>query len=410
MNAQRVWIAIECSTTWLSGFPLGIVPSVLDSQVRVVTKGADTGLEIGGIIGALPLLNGDTLHIVPKVGPANFFRMLLTAEGLSDRVTREFDSFASWGTANGQNSVPVLLARRFLTELAKLDSEGARFGRTTEHQIRENPSGKISLRPTARRLRLHSSTPFVCERRVRDYNVPENRVLASAAWVSAGLISQQGILEPWQSTLAIKWRKAFSCPTTLRSDLAITAKDLALGNYGGPRGKYASALTLARLILGQAGMSQDGKSQILGDALVVNSASLFEDYVRAVLARIYKPLGLTISKGGTPAQFLYDDGSFELIPDIRISRGLSTLALGDAKYKEPDSGDHYQMAAYMRTYGVTKAFLLCPDYGDSKRNAITRRRSTDGRTVMEIRLPLSDLDSAEELLASLYRILPFPSA
>lgn len=409
MIKPRIWSAAECSTTWLPEFPLGIVPSALEPQVRIVTRGMATGLEIGGIIGAVPLLNGDTLHIVPKIGPTNFFRMLLTAEGLGDRAPREFNGFASWGADDASDAVPALLARRFLFELALIDAEGPRFGRNLERQVREIPSGRIALLPTVRRLRLRSATPFVCERRVRDFDVPENRVLAAAAGLSAGLISERGTLEPWQSALAFKWRKEFNRPETLHDDLAQTAKGLAVGTYGGPRGKYIHALTLARLILGQAGMSQEGRTRVMGDALLINSAALFEDYVRAVLSRVCKPMGLTVSKGGSPVQFLYDDGSFELIPDIRVSRGLSTLALGDTKYKDPESDDHYQMASYMRSYGVSRAFLLCPDYGDA-RETVVRRRAADGRTVLEVRLPMHDLDSAEALLGDLHRILPFPSA
>lgn len=409
MTERRIWTAAECSTTWLQGFPLGILPSVLESQARVVTRGQDVGLEIGGVIGAVPLLNGDTLHIVPKVGPANFFRMLLTAEGLGERAKRDFDGFASWSTEDSADSVPALLARRFFSELALLDADGPRFGRSAERSNREGPSGKIRIRQTVYRLRLRSATPFVCVKRVRDFDIPENRVLAAAGWVAAGLISERTDLEPWQSALVFKWRKAFHRPDILLDDLRETARGLANGAYGGPRGRYVQTLTLARLILGQAGLSQEGRTRVMGDTLLVNSATLFEEYVRAVLAMVCKPMGLTVTKGGSPVQALYVDGSFGLVPDIRVSRGLSTLALGDAKYKEPDAGDHYQMAAYMRSYGVSRAFLLCPDYGDA-REAVTRRRASDGRTVLEIRLPLMNLNAAEELLANLHRILPFPSA
>ncbi|MBN9115824.1 MAG: hypothetical protein J0I36_11200, partial [Pandoraea sp.] len=331
------------------------------------------------------------------------------AEGLGNRMSRDFEGFATWGSDDSLDSVPNLLARKFLDELALVDADGPRFGRTSERTNRESASGKILLRQTVRRLRLRSPTPFVCDRNIRDFDIAENRVLASAAWVAAGLVSERGRLEPWQSSLAFKWRKAYHRPDMLASDLAHTAIGLANGAYGGPRGRYVHALTLARLILGQAGLSQEGRTRVMGDALLLNSASLFEDYVRAVLTQACAPLGLTVSKGGSPVQFLYDDGSFGLVPDIRISRGLATLVLGDAKYKDPDAGDHYQMATYMRAYSVPTAFLLCPDYGDDAREPMLRRRTADGRTVVEVRLPLRDLDAAETLLGDLHRTLPFPT-
>ncbi len=275
MSNPRIWTAAESSITWLPEFPLGVIPSALESQIRVITRGEQVGLEIGSVIGAIPLLNRDTLHIVPKVGAANFFRMLLTVEGLEDRVIKKFSDFASWGAGDAPDAVPALLALSFLSELALIDAEGPRFGRTMQRQVRETPSGKIALRATSRRLRLRSATPFVCDRRVRDFDIPENRVLAAAGWISAGLISKRGILEPWQYALASKWRRSFERRATLSNDLAITARGLAEGKYGGPRGKYAHALTLAQLILGQAGMSQEGRTRVIGDALLLNSASLF---------------------------------------------------------------------------------------------------------------------------------------
>lgn len=403
MNAGKVWTVEESSTTWLPGFPLGILPSELASQVRSVTRGGEVGLEVGGVIGTTSLLNGDTLQITPKVGPANFFRMLLTAEGLFDKKREANRQFVSWGIEQDADAVAAVLGRRFLSELAQIEANGPRFERVNTRQLRESPSGKILLGPSVKRMRLHSSKPFECIRRVRTSDVPENRVLAAAARIAAKNLK---VRENWQLELTFRWQRKFYRPSLLQADLAITAQRLAEGFYGGPRGAYGSGLTLARLILGQAGMSLEGRTRVLGDSLFVNSATLFENYVRAALAKVLKPMGLTVNKGGSPTQFLYDDGSFELIPDIRVSQGLDTLALGDAKYKDPDASDHYQMAAYMRSYNVSRAFLLCPEYGAAA-DQIRRHRTSDGRTVTVIRLPLRDLDATEALLADLRRIVPF---
>lgn len=405
MDAGRIWTVRESSTTWLQDFPSAIVPAELASQVRVVTRGRQSGLEVGGIIGAAALLNGDTLQIVPKVGETNFFRMLLTAEGLFDKVREADQQFVSWGASDDAGAATAILARRLLLEVAQIEAAGPRFARVRKVQRMESPSGRIVLGPTIKRLRVRSLQPFECITQVRTFDVAENRVIAAAARLA---VQHLKVREDWQLKLAARWQRNFYRPGSLQSDLAITAERLARGFYGGPRGAYASGVTLARLILGQAGMSLGREVCVLGDSLFVNSATLFENYVRAALAAALKPLGYSVSKGGAPAQFMYDDGSFELIPDIRVSQGLSTLALGDAKYKTPDSSDHYQMAAYMRAYNVSRAFLLCPEYAPTP-VAITRHRASDGRTVAVVRLPLSDLDATEQLLADLHRIVPFRS-
>lgn len=403
MNAGRIWTVRESATTWLQDFPSAIVPGELASQVRVVTRGGQSGLEVGGIIGAVALLNGDTLQIVPKVGQANFFRMLLTAEGLLDRIPNADQQFVSWGADDDPGAAAAILARRLLLVVAQIEAGGPRFARVRVTQHKESPSGRVLPGPSIKRLRLRSMQPFECVTQVRTFDVPENRVIAAALRTA---IQYLKVHEDWQLALATRWQREFYRPGSLQPDLAVTAERLGRGFYGGPRGTYASGLTLARLILGQAGISLQGEARVLGDSLFVNSATLFENYVRAVLAGAMRQLGYSVSKGGAPAQFMYDDGSFELIPDIRVSQGLSTIALGDAKYKVPDASDHYQMAAYMRAYNVSRAFLLCPEYAPGL-DAITRHRASDGRTVAVVRLPLTDLDVTEQLLADLHRIVPF---
>ena len=140
--------------------------------------------------------------------------------------------------------------------------------------------------------------------------------------------------------------------------------------------------------------------------MVVNTATLFEKYVRGRLAQRYSREGLVVRKGGTPEEFLYVDGTYGLYPDITIARGATYATVGDAKYKAPDAGDHYQLSTYMQAFGVEHGFLLCPVYSKDI-VAVVPKVTYDRRKMFEVYLPLVDLDAAEKILNHLHEVVPF---
>jgi hypothetical protein len=75
-----IWNITECSVDELHDFDLAWLPKGLPPQIRPFRRGNRVGLEIDTLVGSVPLRNGDTLQIKPKVGTANFLRMLLDAE------------------------------------------------------------------------------------------------------------------------------------------------------------------------------------------------------------------------------------------------------------------------------------------------------------------------------------------
>jgi 5-methylcytosine-specific restriction enzyme subunit McrC len=399
------WNATESSITWLSGFQRDLIPSYLADKVRFVVKGSATGIEIGNIIGSVILNNGDTLHIKPKVGEINFFRMLLVCEGLRAELNHDYQEFIGY-QENSDASLPALIARRFLYELHYVLKASLRFERTKLIQEQQFVQGKILPVPTLKNIRKRRAFPVATVVAVRDFDTAEHRILAEAAKYALSYVNINTSNKNPHIVSARYWIKRFSGSLRLIQDLAEVNCNLRKSKYAGVRGYYVRTLTLAKVILGQSGFTQGKAEEIYGDVILINSATLFEEYIRNIIAEKYHPQGFSVRKGGNPTEFLYVDGSYKLTPDIAIFKGVNQVLVGDAKYKIPDAKDHYQILSYMRSYGLTTGVLFAPSFSE-KEEVISERKTQQGEKVIEMYLPLSNLDTTETLLGQLHEYVHF---
>ena len=400
---SQVWTARESAITWLSGFKPGWLPSGLETQIRVVGRAEHVGLEVAGVVGAIPLLNGDTLQLTPKVGVLNFFRMLLTAEGLFDDLKNQFNDFVNYAS-NDDAALPHIIAKSYFTQLREVMSSSLKFHRTKVTTSSDFAMGPIEPVQTAMWLRMRHERPVVSKMNIRDYSTPENRILAAAADVGLGYLGYETLKShsPWVTSFSSRFRS----PKTVLDDLAIVNANLSKRRFSGSRGYYVKALTLAKLLLGQNGLAQGSSVDVFADSILLNTATLFEQYVRSIVSSRYSPEGVIVRKGSTPQKFLYTDNSYGLNPDITLARGTRFLSVGDAKYKFPDAGDQYQLAAYMAAHDVLYGFLLSPDFEGSVPKVVSRV-TMNGKKVIEIALPLSDLEATEKMLTNLHTVVPF---
>jgi 5-methylcytosine-specific restriction endonuclease McrBC regulatory subunit McrC len=393
-----MWTAEESSTCWLDGFDGAWLPGQVSRAVRLVRDGARCGLEVSGVVGTVPLANGDLLRVRPKVGDYNFVRMLLRADGLFQDLKPEFYELAAYA-ANDASVSPIALACRALCRaLAEISRQSLNFQRTPRTARGAFAAGRVMPLQTAERMACRMNDPVVYAVRNRDYNTPEHRVLGKAADVALKLLQLQE--DSHDATCATEWSRRFGSHFRL-DDLQEVSKNLMAQRYGGSRGYYARALGLARIVLGDAGYSQDSASSMLGgEGFLIDAAQLFERYIRTVLVDKYKGTGLIVTKGGgIRNESLYLDGSYELEPDYVFQDTSTVRLIADAKYKRPDSGDHYQIVCYLMRYGVRTGILFFPEYERTDR-APSRRATRDGYTVFEVPLPLSDLDAVEEILST----------
>ncbi|MDA8648021.1 McrC family protein, partial [Rhodobacteraceae bacterium] len=259
-------------------------------------------------------------------------------------------------------------------------------------------TGAIDPVSTVKRLKTGSDMPVVSKRKARSTNISENRLISVALQRALPVLSdgEQATLSP----IVSKWLGKFPTSKVVWRDLEDVERGLARNRYGGPRGYYQNALVGALIILGASGLSLSGSETTTADAVLLNTADVFEKYLRNTLSNHYSKRGLLVTKAGLEKTSLYINGSFSLEPDIVIYKEERLVLLCDAKYKIPTAADHYQMHTYLRRFRVKSGLLLCPNF-ESNHVEENVLQSPDGACVREIYLPMGDLEMAEDCLVNL---------
>jgi 5-methylcytosine-specific restriction endonuclease McrBC regulatory subunit McrC len=378
----------------MPGIQLQDFPYPLSSQIQVVTRHGDLGVQAHGVVGSVPLRNGDTLQILPKVGEANFLRMFFRGTGLRSTFDREYDEFTQYAVSQDA-SFAVLAARQMVVAVREVLRLGATTRRVSRVQRMSAAAGSVDPMRTAIALARREADPVCTRVRVRSHDAPENRLIAVALLRAANLL--QGDERRDALDVQRRWHIRVKESTLTASDLGMLEELLARNHFGGPRAYYKMAVTLGLVLLGSLGMLLSNEPSLEGEALLMNSADVFERYVRAVISERYASEGYVVTKGGTTVRSLYDDGAFTIDPDVVIEREQSLVLIADAKYKEPSADDHYQMLAYLSTTGVSRGVLVTP-YGREGKVQLRRRTTPSQLTTVVAGLPMDDLAEAEAFL------------
>lgn len=363
----------------------------------MLAKAGRLGLEAQGLAGSMPLRNGDTLQIAPKVGEADFLYMLFRAEGDQADFKREFDDFVAYAKTHGE-TITSLAARRLAVAAAEVLRRGGLPRRQPKTLRLGHVAGHVDALRTSLLMSRREREPVVTRTKMKSFDTPENRLVAAALRRGSRYLTAGGP-QDWRE-VSRRWETRFGPAGDVGQDLAHVEEVFARGGYGGPRGYYRHTLALAQIVLGASGMTSRSGGDIEADALLVNTADVFERYLRQVVSEHHLPAGYLVTKGGPVARSLYVDGSFELEPDIVVWRHADVNVVADAKYKDPTAGDHYQMQAYLRGFGAPIGFLLAPQlHGTALR---TRRYvTTDQKVVVHVMLPMADMSETETFLGSL---------
>ena len=399
-----IWYATEDELTWLSGVPYADLPQPWPSSIPVrlrpgTTADADVGIEPQGVVGAIPLLNGGTVQILPKIGMVDFFRLFMRAHGFGGDLRREFQEFVSY-SAGDKTNIGSLAARQLLFAAADVLRLSPQVGRVKRRSEGVFAIGRLDAQGTAFNTATRRQNPAVFWTNERTYDVPENRVLTEAIIRSMMMVSHQD-----REELAVvhdRWVSRFPRSRNIEADLEWIARRFASEHYGGSRDYYRRALMLAQVVLGCFGLTFGEGTVVEGDSLLLNTANVYEKFVRNVIAGGHSQLGYVVSDAKAWRLTLYADGSHDLRPDIVVSSGGTAILVADAKYKEPVAADHYQMCAYLRASRVDVGVLLAPAFGSDQVGS-KRFVTTDGKVVWEISLPLSNLPVTEGFLGGLVR-------
>ena len=391
--------AKEGEITWFPGLTPSAIPHPVSKGINIHLKRAVLGLEPQGVVGAIPLRNGDTLQIVPKIGHVNFLRLLFKAEGHQPGLEREYNEFVDYSVDNKEN-IDSIIARQLLYCAAEILRRSPRRERVSRQHVGIFAAGQINTVATVLNVTTRKEEPVVYVSKDRTEDIAENRVITEAilrAWASLDELTCS-MLRPVRDRWVTKFRRS----PQLHSDLVAVQRAFAAGKYGGPRDYYRKALMLSQIVLGTNGLGFDEAATVEGDAILLNTAHIFEKYLRNVINDAYNETGYVVTKGGVGTTTLYTDGSFELIPDIVVTKDNRTLLIADAKYKAPTINDHYQMAVYLAANQVKRGLLLAPLFeGDE---VIVQEYSTwDKVVIREVYLPLTNLQATEDYLSTVVK-------
>lgn len=387
----------EGEVSWLVGLTIEDLPQPLPSGLYVHAKGTLLGLEAQGVAGSIPLRNGDTLQITPKIGQVNFLRMLFLAEGSQGSLRREYDDFVAL-FVDEEESLNALVARQLMVSAAKILHQSPMIGRVERRRRGAFASGRIDPVKTAMNITARRIDPVEFVSRERTTDTPENRVISEA--LCRAILSLSADDREKYNPIIVKWNRRFPRSRSIFDDLRKVEEGFSSSRYGGPRGYYNRTLMLSQIILGSFGMGLGEASFVEGDAILLNTADVFERYLRATIASAYADRGYVVTKGGGAMRSLYTDGSYEIEPDIVVQRDGRVVLIADAKYKIPTSSDHYQMNAYLGTLNTTSGVLLSPSMA-TEEVQVKDYSTGRGCFVHEAFLPMSDLASTEAFLAAI---------
>jgi 5-methylcytosine-specific restriction endonuclease McrBC regulatory subunit McrC len=400
---MATWTITESTVTELTNFDLDWLPNAahryVTPQIRHSRGGITSiALEVGPWIGTMPLANGDVLRILPRAGEKALWRMLMLSEGLADQFNKEFEDFTRVSyTEEGATSWMQLLARAFFKQLRAIEKESLRTDRIEVSRRLPSARGRVALLPTVASIMRREVSPVHCTFKERTYETVEHRVLGAAAL----RLFQLGFVSDDDQMLAFRWIDRAQERLKERELLEV-ARGLRARRYTGPRNYYIPALLMARLLLAEAGISFDEEASVESEVLMTNVRTLFERYVRAVIAEALRDKGFVVEKREDAPMSLFDDGTCSLIPDALISKARVITLIADAKYKidKPvEESDYYQMAAYLDTYSVQNGLLIMPSLVHHTVHIVSHR-TRRGYVIHEIRVPLEDWTVTERYLTT----------
>lgn len=389
--------AKENELTWLENISLQDIPQNLPNGIKIHQQGNLIGIEAQGVVGSLPLLNGDTLHIKPKVGNINFLRLLFRCQGDQKNLLEEYEGFVQY-FLDSENHVDFLVAKNLLVAADEIIRRSPLQGRVARRIYSSYLQGKIDTVSTSLNIARFHDEPVVAYVKRKTIDIPENRMITEAVLRAWSIVQEQNKTDIL-GRIKDRWTQRFPRSRNIAEDIDFVERGFASGRYGGSRDYYRKTLMLAQVILGSQGLGLHNAEIVQGSALLLNTADVFEKYIRNTIANSHLDSGYVVSKGGAGSLSLYTDGSFILEPDVYISKSGRPVLIADAKYKKPDSGDHYQMLVYLRAHGIRSGLLISPSF-EGTDVKIKEYATSDKIIVREAYLPMQDLATTEDFLAS----------
>ena len=349
---MHTWHAVENEISALPGLTPADVPSGLPDNIRILLQGGVLQIQASNIAGNVPLLNGNRLVISPKHASLNPVSMLLYLHNSqSARLMDDAPSGYSSGSHDfGLSSLAEMLSR----ELLSLAAKPKLFRRKPILESTSSANGQINWPRTSLRARRGDAAPILTRRHRPTFDVPENRIIKSAANRILELLSN----DTPGARVTHDWANWEASTFARYADIRKVTQMMRTTHVGGSHSYYSNALSLSLVILEASGVDHGESWE--SDGYLFNMPGLYEDFVRTSLMRAAQPTALSVQKGFASSSFLLTNGKIELIPDLTVYRGGTIKAVLDVKYKVPDAKDLYQIYTYMQFAHLNEAYIISP--------------------------------------------------
>lgn len=339
-------------------------PDATDRSLVRVTQGRERMvLQIGGVIGRLPITERLALDISPKFSISNLARLLAFSDQSLDRqvgVDRLYD-FTEW-----TGYLPELLLRSFASELRAMMQEGSH--RNYQRVAREDiPKPKLNFRRSEQQFWGRGiPTRAVVEGFDFTLDNPANRIIKAGLRRAIPLANGHASLAKELTVFAETIRSYGLVSDAPRSS---SARSFAVAVAELPRFKthHGKALWIARELINRSSEVLNFADRRLSlPSYLINLDRVFESYIRNVLRNRLDASSATVKDGnlkGFTKDLLNDNDKFVVMPDILIfAKGTTEPKLiADVKYKiRPKEEDRYQIITHSLSYRCRLAMLIYP--------------------------------------------------
>ena len=400
---MKNWYIYDNQVTETPGLDIAWLPATAYIYVRphlqrTMLGIVDVHLEAGPYVGSLPLKNGDTLYIIPRVGRESYSRMLFIVEGIEDAVSYEFEEFARMGYEESGNAPwHVLLKRPFVSKLRQIEKASLVTSRVPTYRRLNYMRGRLKIADSLISLMRQEEYPVHTYLRETTILNLENRLLSTAA----ATILKMTTVNDAQRPLLARWASLSHGKFITIHELRQVSAGLKARKYTGSRSYYIPALIMAKLILSQSGLTLSDENSTASEPVMTNIADLFEKYIRTIIAKQFSPQGYLVEKRENKPVTLFIDGACELKPDVLLSLQGMTKLIVDIKYKPRsviDTADYYQMNTYLENFGINTGLLVLPNAYQFS-NSLIKHETVQGRKIFELRLSLDDWQQSENILS-----------
>ena len=237
----------------------------------------------------------------------------------------------------------------FEAEVSRAARQGIVRGYQARHETLTTLRGRIDI---AGQIRTRQDRHFPLECAFEEYteDIELNRIVKAALRY---LLQVPGLSSDVVRRLRFRYRIFDDVASGAYGPGSVPAIDFTRLNE-----HWRPTAELARLILNQESL-RDQTGKTLGISFTVDMNTLFERFVEKIIGREARKARLQLV-AQAPRHLSTD---VPMRPDLVLRAGGLDLAVGDAKYKEPDdrrppNEDLYQLLAYCVSLGLTRGLLI----------------------------------------------------